>query len=322
MTESDFESVLATLPGMDSAQLRTLGSALEEAERGIASLRAVDAAKPWACPRCGAPQAVRNGIRNGLQRLLCRACGKTSNAASGTPLSRLRNKQQMLAYAQAMADGLTIRKASEAVGICVDTAFRWRHRFLALPQGHQAKPVSGILEVDETYFRRSHKGARGLARKPRSRGAKTAGRGRSNKDWVAVLVGRARGQEGVVDKVLPKFCGAEIAKALACSVAAGETVICVDGHAAFLHLQTALNVPVKSFVASYKCPGLSRAWHVQSVNSYHERLKTWILRGLRGVATKYLPSYLAWMRLMFWGSGSARAEDYLASALGRQIINL
>lgn len=322
MTEADFESVLAMLPRMDSAQLQSLCSASREAEGRIAGRLAVDAAKPWSCPRCGSPSAARHGIRNGLQRMLCKACGKTSNAASGTPLSRLRNKQKMLAYAQAMADGLTIRKASEAVGICMDTAFRWRHRFLKLPQGHQARPVSGILEVDETYFRRSQKGARELARKPRSRGAKTAGRGRSNKDWVAVLVGRARGQEGVVDKALPKFCGAEIAKALAGSVAAGQTVICVDGHAAFLHLQTALDVPVKSFVASYKCPGLSKAWHVQSVNSYHERLKTWILRGLRGVATKYLPSYLAWMRLKFWGSGGARAEDYLASALGRQVAHL
>lgn len=65
-----------------------------------------------------------------------------------------------------------------------------------------------------------------------------------------------------MDKVLPKFCGAEIAKALAGSVAAGETLICADAHAAFLHRQTALGVPVKSFVACYKCPVLSKAWHV------------------------------------------------------------
>lgn len=34
-------------------------------------------------------------------------------------------------------------------------------------------------------------------------------------------------------------------------------------------------------------------YHVQTVNSYHGRLKGWIAR-LRGVATKYLPRYLTW----------------------------
>ena len=34
-------------------------------------------------------------------------------------------------------------------------------------------------------------------------------------------------------------------------------------------------------------------YHIKSVNSYHDRLKSWIRR-FRGVATKYLPNYLAW----------------------------
>jgi hypothetical protein len=36
--------------------------------------------------------------------------------------------------------------------------------------------------------------------------------------------------------------------------------------------------------------------HLNTVNSRHERLKTF-LRGRRGVATKYLDSYLAWYHL-------------------------
>ena len=37
------------------------------------------------------------------------------------------------------------------------------------------------------------------------------------------------------------------------------------------------------------------AWHVQNVNSYHSQLKDW-MRQFRGVATKYLDSYLGWFR--------------------------
>ena len=36
--------------------------------------------------------------------------------------------------------------------------------------------------------------------------------------------------------------------------------------------------------------------HLDTVNSRHERLET-LLRGRRGVATKYLDSYLAWYHL-------------------------
>jgi hypothetical protein len=51
----------------------------------------------------------------------------------------------------------------------LDTAFRWRHRFLDLPKSKKATAVSGIVEVDETYFLKSQKGARkARAEKPAS----------------------------------------------------------------------------------------------------------------------------------------------------------
>jgi hypothetical protein len=38
-----------------------------------------------------------------LQRYKCRACGKTFNALSGTPLARLRHKDKWLEQTQALA---------------------------------------------------------------------------------------------------------------------------------------------------------------------------------------------------------------------------
>jgi len=40
------------------------------------------------------------------------------------------------------------------------------------------------------------------------------------------------------------------------------------------------------------------------------------------VATKYLPNYLAWMRLMAWNKDGVNSDEIVASALGRQVINL
>jgi hypothetical protein len=38
-------------------------------------------------------------------------------------------------------------------------------------------------------------------------------------------------------------------------------------------------------------------YHVQNVNAYDSRLKTW-MRRFNGVATKYLDSYLGWFRAL------------------------
>lgn len=40
-----------------------------------------------------------------------------------------------------------------------------------------------------------------------------------------------------------------------------------------------------------------------------------------GVATKYLPNYLAWMRISEWYKGDLKPEYFVISGLGRQLIN-
>ena len=39
-----------------------------------------------------------------------------------------------------------------------NTAFRWRHRFLSLPEEQQPIQLEGIVEADETFFLGSFKG--------------------------------------------------------------------------------------------------------------------------------------------------------------------
>ena len=322
MKKSQFSKLLAELNTLTSQQLEQLQQSVTTTQTVRDSLRFIEQAGPKACPHCGGVHVVKNGTQAGLQRYLCRACGKSFNPTSSTPLSRLRHKDKFERYAQCLKDGLTVREAAWDVGVCVDTAFRWRHRFLQNVQNHQPTGVSGILEVDETWVRRSEKGCRKLGRKPRKRGEKTKGSGRHSKDWVPVLVGRARGRPHTVDKVLDRVTGAEVTDALKDAIVPGETVLCTDGHSAYLHLQRTLDVQTKSFKASAAHHGLDKVYHVQSANNYHERLKTWINRGLRGVATKYLPNYLAWQRLVSWDKTGLSTENIIASAMGKQIINV
>ncbi len=51
---------------------------------------------------------------------------------------------------------------------------------------------------------------------------------------------------------------------------------------------------------SFKSDGKERVrgvYHIQNVNSYHSRLKSWINR-FNGVATKYLDHYLSWFQFL------------------------
>jgi hypothetical protein len=99
-----------------------------------------------------------------------------------------------LRYAQALIDDKTVRQAAADCQINKNTAFLWRHRFLALIAGHQAQQESGIVEADETFFLESFKGQRQLPRKARRRGGvgQTHGTG---PDQIPVLVVRERSGE-------------------------------------------------------------------------------------------------------------------------------
>ncbi|MBI4740348.1 MAG: IS1595 family transposase, partial [Betaproteobacteria bacterium] len=56
-------------------------------------------------------------------------------------------------------------------------------------------------------------------------------------------------------------------------------------------------------------------YHVQNVNAYDSRLKEW-MRRFHGVATKYLPNYLGWRRLLERHGESLCPSSFMQDALG------
>lgn len=108
---------------------------------------------------------VRNGQAGNLQHDKCRSCSVTFNALTGTPLNgtppaRLRHRDKRVAQALAMDERLRFRKAAARMGVHRTTTFRWRQRFVALPQEVKASGSVGVVEADETYVLRSCKGQR------------------------------------------------------------------------------------------------------------------------------------------------------------------
>ena len=331
MTDDGFHKLLAAIEALTAAQLTALdaairgrlgaagappGAAAEDAGEprsdcaSVADIEARFAAKPL-CPRCQSTKVAKWGSANCLKRYRCKSCKATFNALTGTALAQLHKRELWTGQAQALADGISLRKVAARLDIHLSTAFRWRHRFLKAPKTLKPKVLDGTVEADETYFLYSEKGARALTRPARKRGGKASKRGLSD-EQVPVLIARDR-NKATADEILPDRSAESISAALT-PVIAKTAVLVSDGapaYCAFASKAKLAHVPL-NLSAGERVKGI---YHIQNVNNYDSRLKTW-MRRFNGVATKYLDSYLGWYRACDRNGGTLCASHALTAAWG------
>lgn len=315
MKPGDFRKLSSALKELTPHQRQVLMDRLQPAAQASASYQLVEtrmAEKP-VCPHCAHEQVSRWGLANGLQRYRCNTCRATFNALTDTPLAGLRHKAKWMDYAKQLVEGTSIRKSAAAVGIHPNTAFRWRHRFLSLPNGQQAISLAGIAEADATYFLESQKGRRhGLSRSPRKRGGKASKRGLSE-EQTAVLICRDR-TGNTADFMLAKANKAHIGAALKPLLAA-DVILCSDGEKALAAVAKEMGITHRPVNLAAGQRVVAGVYHVQNVNAYGSRLKEW-MRRFHGVATRYLGNYLGWRRLIERHDRDISSADFLRAALG------
>jgi transposase-like protein len=318
MREADFEVLLHLVERLGDEQRTALGRALASASGEPEAVRLLERAFAAAprCPHCGAERLQRWGDAGGLRRYRCQACRKTFNALTGTSLARLRKKACWLRYGEALAAGMSLAKAAAHRGVHLTTSFRWRHRFLRAPAATR-EALGGVVEADETFFRRSHKGSRRWrrgdappGRGPRRRGERASKRGLSA-EQVPALIARDRAGH-TADAVLPDLGADAIAAALG-PVVAGDAVLCSDGakaYAAFAAERGIRHEPINVAAGIRVRDG---AFHIQNVNAYHGRLKGWMGR-FNGVATRYLANHLGWRRTLERAAEPSASRTWLLAA--------
>jgi transposase-like protein len=279
---------------------------------GVAALgqRRVDSV---GCPHCDNRDVVRWGQASDLPRYRCKACSRTFNALTKTPLANLRLKDKWSTQTEAMIDGVSTAEAAQRCGVHYTTAFRWRHRFLAALAGDKPKALNGIVEGDETFILESFKGKRsGLPRKSRKRGGKSAKRGLSA-EQIPVIVARDR-QGATTDAVLAKLNRVSIAAALG-GVVTSANEFCCDGGTAIVAFARHAGIAAHILPMPGKPNPKAPDFHLNNVNAYHGRLKEW-LRRFHGVATKNLPNYLGWRRTLEALGPNATSADMILGAIG------
>ena len=315
MRPEEFQALAAELEKLTPHQRAKLTERLHKIEhvRAINTLVESRVQAAPVCPKCGHDHIARWGSASGLQRYRCAACKATFNALTGTPLARLRHKDKWLEYAQQMSEGQSVRKSAKACGVHRNTTFRWRHRFLALPNEQKASSLVGIAEADETYFLESFKGKkRGMARAPRKRGGKALKRGVSN-EQIPVLICRDR-TGSTTDFVLEKADKAHISAVLK-SVLAKDVVLCTDGSKALGAAAREIGIAHRPVNLAAGIRVVSKVYHVQNVNAYDSRLKEWMHR-FHGIATHYIANYLGWRRLIDRSHGVLSPRTVMLAALG------
>ena len=311
MNRGEFVELLGQLATLSAKQRTQVQAALKELGSTAASEVARLIPGPDACPCCQAPadQLRPWGQSHGLARMRCRACGRTSNALTGTPLARLRKREQWMRYAQALIEGVSVRRAAQDCGVDKSTTFRWRQRFLAAAATHRPGHEGGIVEADETFFLESFKGQRKLPRPARKRGGVGAYHER-----IAVLVVRDRSGQ-TADFRLENVDAVHITAVLRPLVDA-DAILCTDGANVYKAAARAMGLTHRAVNLQKGVRVVDGAFHIQNVNAYDSRLKQWMQR-FHGVATRYLENYLGWRRMIERYRQNISPATCLAEALGR-----
>ncbi len=299
MQNKAFHRLLSQLKKLTPTQTKQLQNHIKQK----CSIKTIEEVTGFAdnCPHCGSTIFYKWGVRSGIQRYKCIACNKTFNTLTKTPLARLRHKEVWKKYAQDLINGITIEKSAEHCKVANRTSFRWRHRMLEASQDVKAKKLHGIVELDETHFLKSEKGNHNLDREPHKRGG-WAKQGQ----YTPVLIARDR-NGNMTDAVLRNSQDGTISEVMLELLDRRDVLLCSDSKSSYRSFALMFDFEHETINAGKE--HTRGIYHVQNVNAYGSRLKRWLVR-FHGVSTKYLDSYLGWMRIIDTQKGLT-ADDLL-----------
>ena len=319
MRGEEFELLLTMLDRLEVEQKERLEAALAAGEDESVVVQILEArlCPAPACVHCQAAGARSWGKSHELKRYRCVACLRTFNTLTGTPLARLRKKARWLRFAGCLSQSATVREAAKTCHVANATSFRWRHRFLRAGVA-DAEALNGIVEVDETFFRRSFKGSRcwrnkenSPPRPPKSRVMPAQKRGLSD-EQVPVLITRDRaGSTRAV--ILPNRSAKAIDSAIGKELPK-DGVLCSGNWRAFGKIARKRRIR-HELINFHKGERVrDKTWHIQNANARHGRLKSWIAP-FKGVAAKYLANYLAWHHVLDGKSDVPDQREWLRLAI-------
>jgi hypothetical protein len=196
-------------------------------------------------------------------------------------------------YARCIELKLTLRQAASTCHINLKIAFLWRHRFLMAKAAKKQDTLSGIIEVDEFFMASSEKGSKHLTNGRKARKRAGDADKRTKDEQVAILLSIDCRQH-IVSKVLAADTALEIETHFESHITS-HSVLCSDG--AWTYVKTAEHKSCDhKRLINAKNRVIGNIYPIQTVNGSITHFKSWVIGNMKGIATKYLPHYLAWFR--------------------------
>lgn len=253
---------------------------------------------PPTCPHCLGGHVHRHGFykrKDGSRpsRFLCRACKKSFNPFTKTPLAYAKKREEFRQFTETMGSGIPLRRHAAEVGVHLATAFRWRHLVLAQVAGQPQSKLTGQVAVGEAYVGYSQKGqraklqcARRFIQRLPSRILLIAG----NLGHRLALVGAGRSSAKRRDGAQ---LGADLLGACLSDLLHPVAQVYTDGLNALVSVcrRTGLTVCDRGQLPSAEAKQIGTL--TQRVQRIRASFHGWLMR-FYGVATRYLHHYLAW----------------------------
>lgn len=321
LTKEDIKSYLLALPPDEQSAL--IGelvdlSKISGSAKCKLSRREMLNNKQGSCPHCGHVKYVKLGFDKGAQRYKCKSCKRNFTEYTGTWMAGIHKKDRIDEYMVLMLEEKSLDKIKEELQINKKTAFDWRHKILSSIEETDKDSFTGITESDETFLLLSEKGKRTLSRKGRKRGAKAKKRGMSDEQVAVIVTADRAGQYELSVATLGRIKKKDIEKSIGSRVC-DKTVLCSDSHVSYKGFaidNTLEHHAIRTDLKQYVKDGV---YHVQHVNSLHNRLKKWLNEQFWGVSTKHLQQYMNWFRMKEALKGTAQP---LAELANRTILDV
>lgn len=279
------------------------------------------------CRKCGGTHITKHGKdRHGKQRYKCASCGCTFTAASYSTISYSHySEKKWRKYIELLLRGDSLRACSKECNISLPTAFYWRHKILnALQYDQKERKLSGVIEMDDTFFGVSYKGNHKKSKNfvmPR----KALKRGTDNTGWinekVCVMCAEERNGQvygevlGIGAANVPKLSYAFDERILDDSICIADSIQTYKTYFKEKPVQLIQVVSPTNKRSKKRFAEKKSAFHIQNVNNFHQRFRKF-MRGYNGVATKYLNHYVnlfVWIENHKQMSLSQTMTEYLAN---------
>lgn len=255
------------------------------------------------CPHCLSLRIIKWGIYRNRQRFKCHNCTRTFNELTGTAWHYIHNHEKFKEFIKCMAQKFSLRACASTVGVCLQTAFYWRHKLSKAFSQIDKNWLKGEIQADDTYILESCKGQKDIVtkqnRKPRKRGG-TASKAGISDEQVCVMAAidnqgntllKVAGKGRLTKEMVKSTLGKQIRKQRV-----NRAILVTDRHVSYQELVRQKNLIHQTIFANYKQFINIDGFNINTVNAFHSRLKRWFT-DFNGVATKYLQNYLNYFRL-------------------------